>query len=244
MAKSPAFQFYPQDWLSSPRITMMTLEEEGAYIRLLCFDWMNDGIPDDEQSFLSLSGLNKRSTNVQQCFIEHPTKPNYITNERLLVERNKQLNRRKKCSEAGKASGLSRSKSITSNGRSTSVEQKSNSSLSSSSSISSSNNKKSIRFTPPSLSEVQEYISLKSYSVDAENFINFYESKGWMVGKNKMKSWKASISTWQKREQTPRKPNAKSNRNTESNQRAANEAVEKGSYRALVISPENPRDER
>ena len=39
MGKSPAFQFYPNDWLSSPRITMMSPAEEGAYIRLLCYDW-------------------------------------------------------------------------------------------------------------------------------------------------------------------------------------------------------------
>lgn len=55
------------------------------------------------------------------------------------------------------------------------------------------------RFTPPSLQEVEEYISEKGYHIDADTFINFYESKGWMVGKNKMKSWKACIATWEKR---------------------------------------------
>ncbi len=58
------------------------------------------------------------------------------------------------------------------------------------------------KFTPPSLSEVSEYIHDKKYHVDPENFINFYESKGWMVGKNKMKSWKACIATWEKRNET------------------------------------------
>lgn len=59
---------------------------------------------------------------------------------------------------------------------------------------------KSRRFAPPSILEVQEYVSEKGYTVDPENFVNFYESKGWMVGKNKMKSWRHSVSTWQKRE--------------------------------------------
>ena len=54
-------------------------------------------------------------------------------------------------------------------------------------------------FSPPSLSEVKEYIDGKNYHVDAEQFIDFYESKGWMVGKNKMKDWKAAVRTWQKR---------------------------------------------
>lgn len=56
------------------------------------------------------------------------------------------------------------------------------------------------RFVPPTLEEVQEYIGEKGYSVDAESFIAFYQSKNWYVGKNKMKDWKAALVTWEKRE--------------------------------------------
>ena len=55
------------------------------------------------------------------------------------------------------------------------------------------------RFTPPSLSDVQKYIKEKKYNVDAESFIAFYSAKGWMIGKNKMKDWRAAIVTWAKR---------------------------------------------
>ena len=51
----------------------------------------------------------------------------------------------------------------------------------------------------PTLEEVQVYIAEKGYSVDAESFIAFYESNGWKVGKNPMKSWRAALVTWQKR---------------------------------------------
>lgn len=61
-------------------------------------------------------------------------------------------------------------------------------------------NGKTFRFAPPSLQEVERYINEKGYSVDAEAFIAFYESKGWYIGKNKMKSWKYAITTWEKRE--------------------------------------------
>ena len=54
-------------------------------------------------------------------------------------------------------------------------------------------------FRPPSQKEVEQYCYEKSYSLDAESFICFYESKGWMVGKNKMKNWKAALTNWQKR---------------------------------------------
>ena len=52
------------------------------------------------------------------------------------------------------------------------------------------------RFAPPTLSEVKDYIQERSYSVHAESFFHFYEAKGWMVGKNKMKSWQAAVAKW------------------------------------------------
>ena len=75
------------------------------------------------------------------------------------------------------------------------------------------NNKKEIykeRFIKPTLEEVKEYCLERKNNVDAERFINFYESKGWYVGKNKMKDWKACVRTWEakdkqddKKEETP-----------------------------------------
>jgi hypothetical protein len=62
-----------------------------------------------------------------------------------------------------------------------------------------SDTKKTKRFTPPTVEEVQDYIDEKNYHVDAESFVNFYASKGWMVGKNKMVNWRSSVATWEKR---------------------------------------------
>lgn len=69
---------------------------------------------------------------------------------------------------------------------------------------------KSSRFTPPPLEEVEQYCIERNNNVDAQQFINFYESKGWMVGKNKMKSWQACVRTWEKRE-TTKQPNKYNN---------------------------------
>ena len=52
------------------------------------------------------------------------------------------------------------------------------------------------RFTPPTLNQVSDYILLKSLNVDPQRFIDFYQSKNWMVGKNKMKDWQASLRNW------------------------------------------------
>lgn len=52
------------------------------------------------------------------------------------------------------------------------------------------------RFTPPTPTEVQAYVAEKGYTIDAFKFCDFYESKGWFVGKNKMKDWKAAVRNW------------------------------------------------
>lgn len=57
------------------------------------------------------------------------------------------------------------------------------------------------RFAPPSVDEVQQYITAQGYAVNAANFVDFYASKGWRVGNNPMKDWKAAVRTWQRREQ-------------------------------------------
>ena len=59
---------------------------------------------------------------------------------------------------------------------------------------------KATRFTPPTLEEVTAYCQERSNNVDPQRFIDFYESKGWMVGKNKMKDWKACVRTWEQRD--------------------------------------------
>ena len=58
--------------------------------------------------------------------------------------------------------------------------------------------KKRKRFIPPTLEEVKKYCIERNNSVDPQRFIDFYSSKGWMVGKNKMKDWKASVRTWER----------------------------------------------
>ena len=55
------------------------------------------------------------------------------------------------------------------------------------------------RFTPPTLEEVKNYCLERKNEIDAEQFIDFYESKGWKVGNQKMKDWKAAIRTWERR---------------------------------------------
>ena len=60
-------------------------------------------------------------------------------------------------------------------------------------------NKKAL-FKKPTLDEVKNYCILRKNNIDAESFIDFYESKGWQIGKETMKNWKACVRTWESRE--------------------------------------------
>ena len=61
------------------------------------------------------------------------------------------------------------------------------------------------RFTPPTLEEVTEYCQSRNNGVNPQRFIDFYASKGWMVGKNAMKDWKACVRTWEGRDKGQKK---------------------------------------
>lgn len=77
------------------------------------------------------------------------------------------------------------------------------------------------RFIPPSLEEVTAYCKERNNSVNPESFIDFYASKGWYIGKNKMKDWKAAVRTWEKRSD-----------NIASNQQVTDDKLEK--YKMLA----------
>ena len=54
------------------------------------------------------------------------------------------------------------------------------------------------RFTPPSVEEVLEYCRERGNGVDARRFVDFYEAKGWKIGRERMRDWKAAVRTWER----------------------------------------------
>lgn len=61
-----------------------------------------------------------------------------------------------------------------------------------------SKNNNTVRFTLPSVDEVRNYCNERHNNVDPQTFVDFYSAKGWMVGKNHMKDWKACVRTWER----------------------------------------------
>ena len=66
-------------------------------------------------------------------------------------------------------------------------------------------NNKTKKFTKPSIEEIEQYCRERKNSIDAKHFYDYYESKGWLVGKAKMKDWKACIRTWEANDKKARK---------------------------------------
>ena len=68
--------------------------------------------------------------------------------------------------------------------------------------------KRAAPFTPPTTDEVAAYCRERGNTVDAERFCDFYASKGWMIGNQRMKDWRAAVQTWEKRGETQAAPRA------------------------------------
>ena len=91
MAGFPWFSFYPSDWLSSLSTTLMTLEQRGAYIQLLCHAWLSKTnlLPADEARLQRLVGWQEQHGDfspVLACFPLHPDVLNQRYNPRLNQE--------------------------------------------------------------------------------------------------------------------------------------------------------------
>ena len=57
---------------------------------------------------------------------------------------------------------------------------------------------RAVHFTPPTVDQVKSYCVERKNSVDPARFVDFYESKGWLVGKSKMKDWRAAVRSWER----------------------------------------------
>lgn len=113
--RSPAFQFYPSNFLGSPKVMVMTAEEVGIYTLLMCLEWEQDGRFTEEEARELMSA--RRITDeqfdaawprVSRCFIAKSDGTYH--NARLDAERKKQNEWRRKSSKGGKLSAAKRLK--------------------------------------------------------------------------------------------------------------------------------------
>lgn len=107
--RSPAFQFYPADFLSDPNVIVMSLQERGAYITLISLCWQSP-LPNNQERLARLCGVptatfRKLWPALHVCFRSHPDDAALLIHPRLERERAKQSEFRAKQAENGKKGG-------------------------------------------------------------------------------------------------------------------------------------------
>jgi uncharacterized protein YdaU (DUF1376 family) len=212
MAKRPYVKFYVDDFFGSFKTQRMTTEQIGAYFLMLMASSQEDNIDllDDDDLLGSITRLGKKFKNNSQilksCFKSDNGKiysdklrkvlkeyDTYVENQRI-----KSL----KGVEARKPTGNPRVNyseptgnptiTITNNHNQEPLNKESN-------------KEKRAAFTKPTWREVAIYIFDKlegkhpdknKIATQANNFVDYYESKGWVVGKTPMKNWQAAANRW------------------------------------------------
>ena len=105
--KSPAFQFYPADFLADENVSLMSNQEIGCYIKLMCYCWREGSIPKEISKIAKLCGEDSLAMaelwlSISPCFTVAIADPSRLLHNRLEAERVKQENFRKERSESGK----------------------------------------------------------------------------------------------------------------------------------------------
>ncbi len=197
MGKPPAFQFYADDFLGG--VVAMNNEQRGLYITMLCIQWNNGGVTKDDFESLSSAMAQPLAKRVLSKF--KLASDDLYKNERMEIERVKQSEFRANRSESGKAGAKTRWHS-----HSSAIAQPMANTMAKHSSPSPSpspNNTGGVaslprpRFQKPSIGEIHLAAAKIGIShAESDRFFNYYESNGWRVGRNPMKSWINALTNW------------------------------------------------
>ena len=209
--KSPAFSFYPNDWLEGTML--MTPLKRAAYIDLMAIQWTKGGFSKDD-ACMAVRGVSQDDIMavIGEKFTE--IEPNWFVNSRLESEREKQAKRSAKASENGKKGGRPKSESKADEKLNQSQKKaigkakpKLGKKLSVLDSVSVSDsvlNSKSV-FTSPTPSEVSGFIEEHKKmkpgwprcNLDADQFVDHYDAQGWIGGNGiPITDWKAMVRKW------------------------------------------------
>jgi uncharacterized protein YdaU (DUF1376 family) len=178
MSKDPAFLFYSSDFLTGT--LLMSMEQKGKFITLLCIQHQKGHMI--EKDMLQICG-----TYDEDIFSKFKKdNDGKFYNERLKeeVEKRKAYSESRRNNRKKKEDMIDISKTYVQHME----NENENENII--------ENKKVVRFQKPTIEDVKTYMKEQGMNDISERWMSHYESNGWLVGKNKMKDWKASVRTW------------------------------------------------
>ena len=183
MAKDPAFLFYSSDFLNG--VADLTMEERGQFITLLCLQHQKGRLTDKTIRLC----LGSVSVDVLSKFTKD--KQGNFYNERLSEEIEKRIqfteSRRNNGSKGGRPKNNTKPIGLAKHNLMEDVNENENEDI-------------IINKSKCTFDQVYEYMAIRIGTevakIEAEKFVNYYESNGWKVGKNPMKSWGAAANNW------------------------------------------------
>jgi len=178
MSKDPAFLFYSSDFLTGT--LLMSMEQKGKFITLLCIQHQKGHM--SERDMLQICGIYDED--IFDKF--QKDSDGKFFNERLKEE----IDKRKSYSESRRNNRKKKDDVII---ISESYVQHMENENEIENII---ENKKVARFQKPTLFELKTYMTEIGMADVSDKWFDYYESNGWLVGKNKMKNWRAAVRTW------------------------------------------------
>jgi hypothetical protein len=178
MSKDPAFLFYSSDFLTGT--LLMSMEQKGKFITLLCIQHQKGHM--SERDMLQICG-----TYDEDIFDKfQKDSDGKFFNQRLKEE----IDKRKSYSESRRNNRMKK-EDVNNICLSYDVHMENENEIENTI-----KEKKVARFEKPTLSELKTYMLEIGMADVSEKWFDYYESNGWLVGKNKMKNWRAAVRTW------------------------------------------------
>jgi uncharacterized protein YdaU (DUF1376 family) len=206
MAKQFDKQWYPfYHDLFNRSTAGWAADRVGAYILLLNHQWQNDGIPTDKEELIFIAKCIPET--LDKVLLKFSQEKNgKLYNKKMEIVRKEQIEKYEKRANAGKQGGTAKYQNL-SNAKAMLEQNVSKSLPLKNKNKSIINNTERAAFTKPTWNEVGNYIfkhlleknltpDKTKVQAEANSFVDYYESKGWLVGKTPMRNWQAAARRW------------------------------------------------
>jgi len=181
MSKDPAFLFYPGDYLRDTQ--MLSEKTQVAYDRIMCEHMRNIHITQKQHKFLTKRLSEDEMEELNMVIVK-------VTGGYQIPWVVESISKRKAYSESRRKNreGKSKEDMLTYDTHMENENENEN------------ENRKKKMFIIPTIEEIRNYCKERKNTVNPNKWLAHYEANGWMVGKNKMKDWKAAVRTWENSE--------------------------------------------